>query len=68
MNLKDLIQSKGLSVYRVAANGGLPYTTINSVVNGSRNFDALTLKNIKKIANGLDMSLIELINQIDESD
>lgn len=66
MELIDIIRGKGLSVYRVAVNGDIPYSTINSVTTGVKPFEALNYRNIKKIAKGLNMDTLELLKLIED--
>lgn len=59
--LKKLRMSKGLSQEKFALKIGMDRTYYASVENGKRN---VSLINIKKIADGLDLSLSELFREI----
>lgn len=59
--LKKLRMSKGLSQEKFALKIGMDRTYYASVENGKRN---VSLINIKKIADGLELSLSELFREI----
>ena len=61
--LKKLREETGLSQEKFALSIGMDRTYYASVESGKRN---LSLQNINKIANGLDLSLSELFNKVDQ--
>lgn len=61
--LKQLRSTKGISQEKFALLIGMDRTYYASVESGKRN---LSLQNINKIANGLDLSLSELFNKVDQ--
>lgn len=60
--LRELRTKTGLSQEKFALKIGLDRTYYSSVENGKRN---VSLQNIKKIADGLDVSLSELFKGIE---
>ncbi len=60
--LKDIIKSRNLSVYRLAKETNLPYTTVNEIVLGKKNVENCSLATIMPILNYLDIDIDELIS------
>lgn len=61
--IKKLRTEKGISQEKLALQIGLDRTYYSSVENGRRN---ISLINIEKIANGLNISLSELFREIEQ--
>jgi len=59
LRIKALRKEAGLSQEGLALKAGIDRTYINSIENGKRNISIL---NINKIANALDISLTDLFN------
>lgn len=57
--MKDLRIIKGYSQERLSYKAGLDRTYVNSIENGKRN---VSIKNIIKIVNALDISLSDFFN------
>lgn len=60
--IKELRQAAGLSQERLALEIGMDRTYLASVEAGKRN---VSIINLKKIANGLNLSLSELFEGVD---
>lgn len=59
LRIKELRQLKGLSQEALAFKAGIDRTYMTSVENGKRN---VSIKNIEKIINALEISLSEFFN------
>ena len=59
--IKEIAKKKKISFYRISKNGGIAQTTLSEIVNGN-NLNP-TIETISKIANGLGVSVSELINK-----
>lgn len=59
--IRELRESTGLSQEKFALKIGMDRTYYSSVESGKRN---ISIKNIKKIADGLDISLSELFENL----
>ena len=61
MDMMELIDRKGLSVYRLAKNSGVPYMTLNDICNGKTRPEKCSAETIYKLAKELDVSMEELL-------
>lgn len=62
MTFKELLKAKGITSYALAKNTGIPYTTINDLVNGKTIIQNTSLKHALLIADCLDIDVRELTN------
>jgi len=62
--LRDLINEKGESVYRVAKGSGIPYTTLNEIVLGKKDPRDCSIKTIAALADYWNMELGLLYSRI----
>ena len=60
MNFRELLESKKVNGYLVSVNTGIPYMTVNDLMNGKTSIQNVTLKHAIKIANYLNISVEEL--------
>ena len=60
MTLKDILSEKKISLYQFSKETGIPYSTLSDIVNGKTNIDTCTISTMKKIADGLVMSVDDL--------
>ena len=58
--LKDIIKEKGISVYKLAKESGVPYTTCNQIVLGNRNIEECSIKTISSLASYLNVPIESL--------
>jgi len=69
--LKDLIQEKHISVYSVAKGSGVPYTTLNELVNEKKSVEDCSVKTIAALARyfgtSIDVFLSKSIPQTDKA-
>ena len=59
--LNELMKSKKLSIYRVAKESGVPYATLNDMVNGKTQIEKCTAETVYRIARVLNVSVEDLI-------
>lgn len=60
MTFKDLLTKKKITGYALAKNTGIPYTTINDLINGRTIIQNVSLKNAVLISDFLNIDLKEL--------
>jgi len=58
--LRSMIEERGKSVYAVAKESGIPYTTLNELVNGKKKFSECSFKTIHSLATYFGMSVDNL--------
>ena len=58
--LQKVLDSKNKSIYQLAKETGLAYSTLNYIVNGKTSFDKCSVDKFYKISQALDMSMDEL--------
>ncbi|WP_291563618.1 MULTISPECIES: helix-turn-helix domain-containing protein [unclassified Clostridium] len=58
MNLKELIEEKGMTMYRVAKEGNIGQSTVNEIANGKR--EHIELGTAVKIAKVLNVDVEEI--------
>ena len=62
--LKELLIEKNLSVYKLAKETNLPYTTVNELVLGKKNINECNVKTIKTLATYFNYSTDKFIDII----
>ena len=60
--LKDILEQRGLSVYAAAKGSGIPYTTLNELMNGKKNAEDCSIKTIEALALFLNMPMESVMN------
>lgn len=58
--LKNLLNRKNMSIYRLAKETGIAYSTLNYIVNERTQMRKCNVKTFRKIAEALNMSMDEL--------
>ena len=58
--LKDYLKQRNISMYRVAEESGVPYSTVNDLANGRVDIDKCQVSLLRLIASTLEMSMDEL--------
>ncbi len=66
--LRDIIEKRGESVYRVAKGSGLPYTTLNELVLGKKTPEECSVKTVAALAGYFGMSVDSLLAAMREKD
>lgn len=59
--IRELMEQKHITKYRLSKNQGIPYTTINDICNGKTQLNKCTAETVYKIAKELDVSMESLI-------
>ena len=59
--IKDLIKKKGMSLYRLSKNSGIPYTTINDIYHSRTNLKNCAAETVYRLARQLNVSMEELL-------
>ena len=60
MKFKDLLEKKNITGYALSKNTGIPYTTINDLINGKTVIQNISLKHAIAISKCLDVGINEL--------
>lgn len=68
MNFKDFIKDKGISVYRLSRDTGIPTQTVRDLTNGRIPFEKTSLGNAYKIAKYLNINTDDLIEKFNKKD
>ena len=61
MMILNLLKQKNISIYRLAKESGIPYTTLNDIVSGKAQLGKCSAETIYKLAKALDVSMEELL-------
>lgn len=59
--LRDFMEQKRITKYRLSKNSGLPYTTVNDICEGRAQIEKCSAETIYKLAKALDVSMEALI-------
>ena len=57
MNLREYLKNRKTSVYHLSKDSGVPYTTLNSICNGTAEIKACRVNTLLKICNALGVGL-----------
>lgn len=55
--LKEYLQAKNISIYSLSKNSGIPYSTLNDLVNGKVDIDNCKISILTKLSKTLGLSL-----------
>ena len=61
MNLQETIKNKNLTIYRLAKESEIPYTTLNDICRGKAKLEKCNAETVYRIANALDIPMEELL-------
>lgn len=61
MTIKDAINDKHISIYRLAKSSGIAYATVNDICNGKRRLEKCSAETIYRLAKALNVSMEELL-------
>ncbi|MBQ6322455.1 MAG: helix-turn-helix transcriptional regulator [Lachnospiraceae bacterium] len=62
MNLREYLRKQNTSVYHLSKESGVPYTTLNSICNGTADIKECRVSTLLKICNALGVGLTDLID------
>ncbi len=65
--LRDIIEQSGKSVYRVSKDSGVPYTTLNELLNGKKDPAECSVRTLARLAAYYDMSMDMFYRQLQNS-
>lgn len=61
MKIKEIIDQKNLSLYRIAKNSGVPYMTLNDIYNERTSLGKCSAETVYKLSKELGVSMEELL-------
>lgn len=67
--LKEYLKEKDISIYKLALDSNVPYTTLNELANGKKKIEDCKIKTIESIASALNLSIesfLELLEKKEE--
>ena len=62
--LKDILRKKNISLYRLAAETGIPYTTLNDLKNGRVESGHMSADHLHRLSKAFAMTMDELYEQL----
>lgn len=63
MDINDILNSKGMTKYRLAKLSGVPHATLSELCNGKTNIEKCSAETLYKIAKTLDVSMESLLEE-----
>lgn len=61
MMVPDLLKDRGMSLYKLSKNSGVPYTTVNDIYHGRTSLDKCTAETVYKLSKEFGLSMEELL-------
>ena len=61
MMIGEIMSEKKMSIYRLAKESAVPYTTVNDICNGKAQLEKCSAETVYKIAQALNVSMEELL-------
>lgn len=61
VNLREYLRKRKTTVYHLSKDSGVPYTTLNSICNGTADIKECRVNTLLKICNALGVGLSDLI-------
>ncbi|SFT32274.1 Cro/C1-type HTH DNA-binding domain-containing protein [Lachnospiraceae bacterium XBD2001] len=58
--LRELMEEKDVSSYQLSKDTGIPYATLNDLINGKRDFHKITAETLYRLATYFDLTMDEL--------
>ncbi len=59
--IKDLMEQKNITAYRLSKSSGVPYSTLTDILKGKTNLEKCSAETVYKLAKALDVTMEELI-------
>ena len=63
MNIKDILIRQGMSQYRLSKESGVPYATLNDILNGKTELSKCAVNTVYRITTALGVSIDELVRE-----
>lgn len=61
MLLKDILKQKNITIYKLSKKSGVPYSTLNEIVNEKAKLNKCSAETVYHIASALDVSMEDLL-------
>lgn len=68
MDLKRLIEARGMTPYQVAKKAGVSQGTVSIICRGDRSWKTLTFQTLEKIACGMGVEVLDLIENLTDEE
>ena len=62
--LKKKIKETGKSIYKISQESGIPYTTLNELINDKKNINNKAAETVYKLSLYLNCNIDEILNNI----
>ena len=63
-NLKEKVKETGKSIYKISQESGIPYTTLNELMNEKKNINNTSAETVYKLSLYLNCNVNEILNSI----
>lgn len=63
-NLNHMIKETGKSIYKISQESGIPYTTLNELVNEKKNINHTSAETVYKLCLYLKCDMIDILNDV----
>lgn len=60
LRILELCDQRNISINKLSTMSGVPQSTVNNIIN--RNYKTTTISTIKKLCDGLDISIVDFFN------
>ena len=67
-NFKKLFAASETSMYKLSNDTGVPYSTINNIINGKKDINNCSTETAVRLAAGLDCTIYDIVNPINVMD
>ena len=67
MNIKSFLKENGMKVAEISRKSGIPYSTLNDIINGKTDIDGVKLGTVRELADCMGIGLDELYRMCKES-
>ena len=61
MMIRELMEKKGITTYRLSKNSGIPYTTVNDICNNKVSLAKCNSETVYRLSKALNISMEELL-------
>jgi len=62
MTIKEILEKKKMSIYRLSKSSGVPYTTVNDICNKNIDLKKCSAETVYKLSKALDVTMEDLLN------